>query len=462
MKNLKKILLILLGLASTIIYSQEFEGNSIIVSIKKKKPSINWYNHLTNDTTVKSLTSSIIATVQCEDSLQKVELYVNESVHSDFELAKSGKNYFVKIDRTYPLVEGKNTIYIKASTAKESIISDTKIIIAQKPAAKPVITWISPSKNENTQDSAIMEIVACIKSNIPVKNVELYVNNNLMRGLSVVESADEDCAVMINKKISLKPDLNNIYIKASNEGGTATSETIYISYTTEMSKQRRVALIIGNSDYKNAGTLKNPKNDATDMAAALKRLNFDLELVSDADFKQLGMAIDRFGSRVKDADIAFFYYAGHGVQVKGNNYLIPIDADIKDENQVKYVCIDANQVLAYMESAESKVNIIVMDACRDNPFERSWKRSTKGQGLASMEAPMGSIVAYATQPGNTAADGTGKNGLYTSALLQYIEQPNLTLHEIFMKVRVKVLNESGKQQQPWESSSLTQNVYLLK
>jgi len=561
--HLLSLILIFSLFAGTVFSQTSGEGNTLSVNIKKKKPVIEWKSPALNDASITTLSTQILANIKCEDPITSIELFINGSPQRGFEPVKSGNGYLVKIDKTITLNVGTNTFYIVAKTAKETVTSETKNIIAREPASRPVISWISPVEKQISQETTVRQIQACIKSEIPVKAVEIYVNGSLLNGYNVVASTDEactalvdneinlkagpntiyivasnesgsvtsetktiivqaptnqpvitwisptklesaqeapsiqikacvksetalngveiyvnggmmrgyvvaessdiGCAAVVDKKINLQEGENSIYIVAKNENGSDTSETIYINYGQGIKHQKRVALIIGNAEYKNVGTLKNPKNDAADIAKALKRLNFDVELVADANFKQLGMAINRFGTRVENADISFFYYAGHGVQVNGNNYLIPVDADIKEENQVEFECVDANRALAYMESGDSKVNIIVMDACRNNPFERSWKRGIGGgRGLASMNAPVGSIIAYATQPGNTAADGSGENGLYTSALLEYIEKPELSLYEIFMNVRVKVLNDSGKQQQPWESSSLTGHVYLLK
>jgi uncharacterized caspase-like protein len=160
--------------------------------------------------------------------------------------------------------------------------------------------------------------------------------------------------------------------------------------------------------------------------------------------------------------VALFFYAGHGVQAKGENYLIPIDANISSENDVEYNCVSANRVLAKMEDAGSTVNIVILDACRNNPFERSWTRSTKGRGLIAIDAPVGSLIAFATSPGNTASDGTDRNGLYTSALLQYIKEPGISILEMFQMVRKTVRENSNGAQVPWESTSLEGNFYFRK
>jgi uncharacterized caspase-like protein len=224
-----------------------------------------------------------------------------------------------------------------------------------------------------------------------------------------------------------------------------------------------LALIIGNSTYAKS-PLKNPVNDARAVEIALKKVGFEVMKVENASQADLKRKIDEYGQKLKAGayDVGLFFYAGHGMQVKGNNYLIPVDANVTEENEVEYNCVDTGRILAKMESAGSKVNIIILDACRDNPFERSWSRSTAGNGLATMDAPLGSIVCYATSPGKTAADGQGTNGAYTEELLKHIQTPGLSLEEVFKRVRIGVVQKTNRQQTPWETSSMTGNFFFTK
>lgn len=224
--------------------------------------------------------------------------------------------------------------------------------------------------------------------------------------------------------------------------------------------QKRMALIIGNGIYQSGGTLANPENDANDIGASLQQLGFDVMLYNNLNQEDFKKAIDEFGLRLEEYDVGLFYYAGHGIQVKGNNYLIPVDANLRSENDVEYDCVNTGRLLAKMEDAGSITNIVILDACRDNPFERSWRRSTHGMGLAFMTAPAGSLISYATSPGTTASDGTGKNGLFTTALLEYIDDPGLSVLEMFQKVRTYVRENSNGEQIPWESTSLEGNFYF--
>lgn len=216
--------------------------------------------------------------------------------------------------------------------------------------------------------------------------------------------------------------------------------------------QRRTALVLGNAAYE-TGPLRNPANDATDMAATLRRLGFDVTLLYDADRRAMQEAIDAFSRQLRQGGVGLFYFAGHGVQVAGENYLVPLRARINREQDVQYEAVPVGRILGGMEDADNQLNIIILDACRDNPFARRFRSSRRG--LAPVEqAARGSLIAYATAPGAVSIDGEGRNGLYTSYLLQYITTPGLSVEQVFKHVRVAVQNASGGQQVPWELSSL--------
>lgn len=232
---------------------------------------------------------------------------------------------------------------------------------------------------------------------------------------------------------------------------------VSISAVCFSASDQRVALVIGNSAYKNA-PLRNPANDATDMATILKKLGFKVTLKNNATRREMQNSIRAFGKELRNGGVGLFYFAGHGVQVDGSNYLIPVKANIEFKADVEYEAVDAGRILSHMEDAGNGINIIILDACRNNPYSRSFRSSVNG--LAKMDAPRGSILAYSTAPGSVAADGTGRNGLYTSKLLKYIATPNLRVETIFKKVRIDVVNDSGKKQTPWESSSLMVDFYF--
>lgn len=222
--------------------------------------------------------------------------------------------------------------------------------------------------------------------------------------------------------------------------------------------RQRIALVIGNSNYLSS-PLKNPAHDAHAMSATLRRLGFEVIEKTNLSYSGMNEAIESFGERLRPGGVALFYYAGHGMQVQGSNYLIPTDAKINTESEVRFKSVDAGLVLVKMEAAKSDVNIAIMDACRDNPFSRSFRGSAKG--LAQVDAPSGTLIAFATAPGKTAADGTGNNGVYTEALIKAIETPGMKLEEVFKQVRRMVVDRTAKAQTPWESSSLMGDFHFI-
>ncbi len=225
---------------------------------------------------------------------------------------------------------------------------------------------------------------------------------------------------------------------------------------------QRMALIVGNGGYENVSPLTNPPNDARLMASVLEKAGFDVELLVDADQTEMKAGIVRFGRKLRafgrDA-IGLFYYAGHGVQSHGKNYLVPVGTDIIDEADLDVFGVDAGWVLRQMESAENATNIVILDACRNNPFKSQFRSADRG--LARIEAPTGSFVAYATAPGDTASDGDSANSPYTAALANHIAQPGLPIENVFKQVRIDVLEQTAGRQTPWDSSSLVEDFYFV-
>lgn len=221
--------------------------------------------------------------------------------------------------------------------------------------------------------------------------------------------------------------------------------------------ERRTALVIGNAAY-DVGSLRNPVNDATDIAAALRQLGFEVTLLRNADLRVMQDAIDTFSHRLRQEGAGLFYFAGHGVQVGGENYLIPIRARISRQQDVQYEAVPVGRILGGMEDAENQLNIIILDACRDNPLARQWRSSQRG--LATVQAARGSLIAFATAPGGTANDGDGRNGLYTSKLLQHLTTPGLSVEYLFKRVRAGVVEATKGKQIPWESSSLIGDFFF--
>jgi len=219
--------------------------------------------------------------------------------------------------------------------------------------------------------------------------------------------------------------------------------------------ESRVALVIGNSSYQHVAQLDNPANDARLVAEALLRVGFSLVGGGpqfDLDKTRFDTLVQTFGSQLLGADVGLFYYAGHGVEVRGTNYLVPTDANPKREADIDFQMLDVNLVMRQMESAGTKLNIVILDACRNNPFSGRGLRSATS-GLAQMQAPEGSLISFATQPKSVAMDGVDGNSPYAKALSETVSKPGLDLFRAFNEVGLVVSRETGGAQQPWLSSS---------
>lgn len=235
---------------------------------------------------------------------------------------------------------------------------------------------------------------------------------------------------------------------------------LLIGWSATAQATARIALVIGNGGYQSA-PLANPVNDAEAVAAALSDTGFDVDRVIDADRQDMRRAIRNFAERVKTSGrntAAVFYYAGHGVQAGGRNYLIPIAADLQSAADLEYEAIDAQWALDLLGETRAGVSIVILDACRNNPFRSVARSGTRG--LAQMDAPRGSILAYSTAPGAVASDGGGRNSPYSGALAAAMRSPGLSVEEMFKQVRRQVLVETEQRQIPWESSSLVGDFYF--
>lgn len=221
----------------------------------------------------------------------------------------------------------------------------------------------------------------------------------------------------------------------------------------------RISLVIGNSKYAEA-PLRNPGNDAKAIAGELQKLGFQVNLKLDAGRSEMLEAIRGFGSELaKRKSVGLFYYAGHGAQLAWRNYLVPVDAEIDQLEDMRTKTIELNSLLQELVKARNPMNVIILDACRDNPFGA--KVPPQQKGLSQFDAPPGSLLAYATAPGNTAADGEGVNGLYTGNLLRELKSPEAKIEDVFKRVRLNVRLKSGGRQIPWESTSLEEDFYFI-
>jgi len=219
----------------------------------------------------------------------------------------------------------------------------------------------------------------------------------------------------------------------------------------------RKALVIGNAAYK-AQPLANPVNDATDMAARLKALGFEVVLATNATQRQMGAAILDFQKRIAPGDETVVFYAGHGVQVGGTNYLMPVDAEPTSEAEVEFVAIDLNKVIRVLGAIESNSNLLLLDACRNNPFEQKVRGG--GRGLARLESASGTLISYAAAPGTVAADGQGRNSPYTRAVLAALDEPGLAVEDMLKRVHLSVREATGNRQTTWQEGQILGRMVL--
>ena len=327
---------------------------------------------------------------------------------------------------------------------------------------KPGIEWLAGYDS----NSASFEVKAGILSKSEVTSTNITVNGNSYRGMKTVKN--DGYQMRLNETVTLREGTNEITLSATNSCGT-TSKTFRVTYTRPYEDpsydeptyaENRVALVIGNAAY-SSSKLKNPVNDANDIAASLRKHGFDVKTVINGTKRQMDEAISDLRKRSDKNSVALFYYAGHGIQKDGVNYLVPIDADLQDAADVEYDCTDVNRVLANMESSGCTKNIIILDACRNNPFERSWSRALGTRGLAFVNGAKGTIIAYATSPGDVALDGDGqRNSPYASAFLNALEVPGLKITEFFPEVQAEVAKNTGGAQIPWVSSSFIGSFYF--
>lgn len=321
------------------------------------------------------------------------------------------------------------------------------------------IRIISPGLDRNYGDHVAKE------SRIKVEGV-IDGNQKVSRIFINSKQVQHDFDNKFSTEVDLAKGKNRIRIAVQNTESVVTEKDFYVTYEGDVhhevrevsSPGKRMALVIGNSGYTFGNKLLNTVNDARAIAATLQELNFEVITVFDGDYEKMKNAVYAFGDQIGDVDVSLFYYAGHGVEVDGTNYLIPVDANIGSALDVKQKAVPLSGVLRTMEFANDEgLNMIILDACRNNPFPTG-KRG--GVGLARVQAPSGTIIAYATDPGSTASDGDGKNGLYTGVLLKQLGVSQ-RIEDIFMNTRNEVERISEGKQRPWEEARL-KGVFYLK
>lgn len=354
-------------------------------------------------------------------------------------------------------------------------INDLPVESGDEPGPRPQPTPVKPENKETpkldwlncpaTTDAPSFKLKVGVKSSSAITNSRVLVNGSVSRGIKVVKNDGYD--MMIDSPVQLSEGSNEIVVEVTNAGGTVRESrtVIYNSKTPEIPSKiqtlKKIALIIGNASYPEQ-PLRNTINDATAIASELKDLGFEVISLMNGNKKQVDAAINELGGKAGNYDVAMFYYAGHGVQYKGDNYLIPIDAELSTESDIEYECTNVNRLLSKLEDSRVKMKIVALDACRNNPFERSWHRGVQtGKGLSVINAPVGTFISYATSPGTVAADGAGEHSPYTAALLETLKEKDLPIENVFKKVAAKVFSNTKQTQSPWYASSLFEGEFIF-
>lgn len=381
--------------------------------------------------------------INSTSKIESVRIYINGAETRGINTVVND-NYDMTVTRNISLNNGDNTIRVEVTNAAGMVYTEKTVSFHNRSLA--VIDWFL---NSTVTKDRQFTIRAGIKSASKIESCKVYVNNQIDRGIQLVK--DDSYAMAIERTVTLTEGNNDIVIEVQNAGGTQKVKKT-ITYTADrkdiMFGERRIAFIIGNANYDDSSRrLKNPVNDATDIAAKLKRFGFSTILVkTNLSRREMENAIVEFENMAKDKyDVALFFYAGHGLNYDSRNYMVPVDANIGSEDDIPDRCILVDKVLRTMSKAHCRMRIVMLDACRDNPFTRSL-----GAGGFLNVAPNGVFVSYSTRENDTAMDGVDgdRNSPYTRAVLQVLDTPNLKLHDFFVEVRTIVSELTNGRQKP--------------
>ena len=398
--------------------------------------------------------------VNSGSKIEDIIILINDKQERGIKTVESS-NYDLSINQVVTLNEGANTIKVSVRNAAGTSEEEKTVVYRPQGRGLPSIEWLEYAA---TTDKNEIQIKLGIKSKSKVENVTI--NGEQTRGIATVTTDDHD--LIVNRTLSLNEGQNHIVVSVTNADGTATSEQI-IEYnknvTKPVFKDKRIALVIGNSDYTgNINSLANPQNDATDVSSKLESLGFDVTVLYDGTRKEMKEYISTFIDRARDYDVALFYYAGHGLQLQtdigGANYLIPVDADLKYKSDAEYDCVNANRIVSQMESSGCKVRLVILDACRDLPNLLDSNRGSSPKGFSEIKSAVGTYIMYSTREGKTASDGKGRNSPFAEGILKFIDEPNLPIETFFKKVGDWVDQKTGNKQEPWPSGRIKGEFYF--
>ena len=422
---------------------------------------ITWIAPSAERMAIQGYSAHVRAKVKSESELSSVIFYVNGSPkgESDRKLI-SGEPGNYQIEKTINFDPGENVVYFTVTNEKKESRKSEERYFTIPEATKPVITWGIPAESNVSVDNERLNIEVCVKSPSELKSIKVLVNGEPMGGDNVFKlTGDENCNIKWQYPIILREGLDNsIVIIAENIAGSSPSESRIVRYSKAVA-QKRIALVIGNSNYGTKIPLKNPIQDANLMQATLESLGFTVEKYTDLDLLKMRAAIRDFSQKMKDYNVALFYYAGHGVQVDGKNYLIPIDAKLEGKDACEWETFAVNDLLVQFEKNPKNINIAILDACRSNPFT-SWVRGDAA-GFMPLNRTSGMFISFATAPGSTAADGSTGNGLFTEELVKQMNIPQ-TISSVFLNTRINVWDRSKQTQRPQEWNDLNGEFYFKK
>jgi hypothetical protein len=422
-------------------------------------PLIVWVQPSGMITPLESYTAKIKANIKSNSGLKSVLLYLNGVSKGEAEpKSLAGENGIFIIEKTIDFSPGENNIYIVATNNEGSTKSEIRSFVNPN-AILPVITWENPYSPTAMVNTGSFSIGVCIKSITDLKSIKILVNGDTQGGASAFQTSSAgDCNYRWQQPVILKEGDNSIFIIATNVAGSTTSERRSVRLLSTFA-EKRIALVIGNSEYGNKTPLKNPANDANLMEATLKDLGFEVIKRINAGKDVMAAAIREFSQKLPGYNVGLFYYAGHGNQVDGINYMIPTDATLENKDACKYEAVRVDFLVDEFNKYPENTNIVILDACRDNPY-KSWARGSAA-GYKAMTCSSGTIIAYATSEGATAADGEGANGLYTEELVKQMAIPQ-PIESVFKRTRVQVRIRSNDKQIPTEYSFLNGDFYFVK
>jgi hypothetical protein len=447
------------------LVAENLAGNStsetrLVNYVTPSAPDITWISPSRQYNDINLNSAKIRATVKSSEKLQSLLVYVNGTAsEKENQITTAGPQGEYTLEKAVNLQPGENNIYIVASNINGTNKSEIRYL-TNPPTNPPVISWAVPVDPKAIVNSEVIVIEACIKSATELKSAQIYVNGVQQASEMMFQAPQPgDCNYRLNKQVILKEGDNSVFIIASNFAGSTNSERRLIRFETTLIAEKRLALIIGNADYGSSNVLQNPVNDANLIEGTLKSLGFEVIKRTNATKNEMMESLRDFSKKLPEYNVALFYYAGHGIQVDGQNYLIPVDAILKEKTDCKWEAMPVNYIVEEFERVPDNINIVILDACRNNPF-RSWVRGGE-QGFRAVNPVSGTIVSFATSEGSTAADGSGSNGTFTEELVKQIVIPQ-TISSVFINTRREVMKRTNNTQRPQEWNMLTGEFYFKK